>query len=75
MVNHGRLTPPDHARLARLLAAPALRVEASGTGGPCPGGSRYTLDAGDVDATWTDCDTRPALAAVLGLVRAAEPDF
>jgi hypothetical protein len=75
VINHGRLTPPDHARLARLLAAPALGTEAAATAGACPGGNRYTLDAGTMSAAWTDCDARPALAAVLGLVRDAEPDF
>jgi len=77
VISHGRLDPPAHARLARLLTAPALHAEAALPDGGCPGGYRYHLDTARATATWTDCDApdRPALTAVLSLVSRSGTDF
>jgi hypothetical protein len=74
-LNTGRLTPAQHAELARLLAGPELAAEAADPAeGTCPGRDRFVMTVTGTSATWTDClDDRPALAALIALIRTATP--
>jgi hypothetical protein len=74
-LNAGRLTTAQHAELARLLAVPELAAEAADPAvGTCPGRDRFVMTVAGTSATWTDClDGRPALAAVIMLIRTATP--
>ena len=74
-LNTGRLTPAQHAELSRLLAAPDLAADAVDPAmRTCPGRDRFVMTVGGTSATWTDClDDRPALAALITLIRSATP--
>ncbi|HET6213562.1 MAG TPA: hypothetical protein VFE14_11930 [Micromonosporaceae bacterium] len=78
VLNHGRLTAAQHARLAALLAALPAAPPAGTPAGPvggCPGRDRYRLTAGALDLGWTDCDspTGTALAELVALIGSVAP--
>ncbi len=73
--DRGTLSASERANLLRLVSDPRFATEIRKPNGPavCNDAFQYTIQVGEMTASFEDCADRPAVAAVLNAIGQATP--